>query len=217
MLKVQKQVEEFHRKFELTINKTPTLPHVEDRRLRFRLINEELQELRRARTLVDVADALGDLLYVVLGAAVTYGMDLQTVFEEIHRSNMSKLWEGGKVVKDAHGKVMKPLTYSPADLLTVLRKQCESTVDHPALETEFLPERASYGSVREAVYSVGEGQRGFTVEDVLGAMLRPELTSRASVRGVLIYMLRKKQLVLLRRARRGRTPVLALYRLQGSR
>jgi predicted HAD superfamily Cof-like phosphohydrolase len=62
---------------------------------------------------------LGDLLYVVYGAGVTCGIDLEQVFEEIHRSNMSKV--GG--YKNAIGKFVKPSTYSPADLRPILLYQ----------------------------------------------------------------------------------------------
>ena len=123
MTREQQQVREFHRTFGLTINTTPTCPSAGDRQLREKLILEELQELIEAETVVDVADALGDLLYVVLGAAVTYGIDLEPVFQEIHRSNMTKVWPGNEVKKNEDGKVMKPPTYSPANLKELVLKQ----------------------------------------------------------------------------------------------
>jgi len=123
MTKEQQSLVEFHRQFGLTINVIPTCPSVADRQLRGILILEELSELIDATSLVGVADALGDLLYVVYGAAVTYGIDLEPVFDEIHRSNMTKLWDGIEVKKDVNGKVIKPHTYSPADVKTEILRQ----------------------------------------------------------------------------------------------
>jgi predicted HAD superfamily Cof-like phosphohydrolase len=119
----QKSVLEFHKAFGLTINTSPTCPIPADRLLREKLILEELRELTEAATIVDVADALGDLLYVVLGAAVTYGIDLEPVFKEIHRSNMTKLWNGIEVKKNADGKVIKPPTYSLANVKAEILRQ----------------------------------------------------------------------------------------------
>ena len=123
MTKEQKSVLEFHEKFGATINCKPCLPSPEDRELRVKLIMEELVELKDAANIVQVADALGDLLYVVLGSAVCYGIDLEPVFAEIHRSNMTKLWPGGKVFKNDYGKILKPPTYSPARLVEIIQKQ----------------------------------------------------------------------------------------------
>ena len=118
----QTMVQEFHKAFDITIKTTPQLPTVKDGDLRVALIQEELRELELAihtGDLVEIADGLGDLLYVVYGAAVTCGIDLQPVFAEIHRSNMSKV--GGH--KAANGKWIKPATYSKADVVGVLNRQ----------------------------------------------------------------------------------------------
>lgn len=89
--------------------------------LRYALIAEELQEFSdglAAGDKVEVADALGDLLYVVLGAAEVYGIDIDRVFREIHRSNMTKVSDGGQNEK-IH-KIRKGPEYSPPDLSFVL-------------------------------------------------------------------------------------------------
>lgn len=122
----QKLVKEFHEKFGLTTNSTPTMPNSDDILLRMRLIDEESEEFSAAVSLAETADALGDLLYVVYGAAVTYGIDLEPVFKEIHRSNMSKVWADGSVKKDSYGKVIKPPTYSPANITEELSKQSKT-------------------------------------------------------------------------------------------
>jgi predicted HAD superfamily Cof-like phosphohydrolase len=118
----QSMVEEFHREFGLTINHAPTIPSRADMDLRFNLIDEELRELDLAMIkddIVKVADAIADLLYVVYGTAVTFGLNMKSIFEEVHRSNMSKV--GG--VKRADGKIIKPDTYSPANLEPIIDKQ----------------------------------------------------------------------------------------------
>ena len=127
MTNEQKAVQDFHKKFGLTVNKQPTVISWRDIELRVRLIKEEMNEFRDASSLysgdkhlVEVADALGDLLYVVYGAAVSYGIDLEPVFNEIHRSNMSKLWPDGTAHRDTGGKVIKSPEYSPANLLPII-------------------------------------------------------------------------------------------------
>lgn len=74
----------------------------------------------RSANWVEMIDALGDLLYVVFGAFVSMGVDAEPVFDEIQRSNMTKLWEDGKAHKNALGKILKPPLWSPPDLKSVL-------------------------------------------------------------------------------------------------
>lgn len=119
----QQKVLDFARMFGHTINVKPSCPSSQDRVLRHNLILEELNELIDAKDLVQVADALGDLLYVVYGTAVCFGIDMEPIFNEIHRSNMTKLWNGVEARKDANGKTTKPPTYSPADIKTELIRQ----------------------------------------------------------------------------------------------
>lgn len=122
----QDYVRQFHEKFGLTINRRPTWPSDEDVQLRRKLVEEELSELLTAfseKDIVAVADALGDLLYVVLGAGVTFGLDMDPIVDEIHRSNMTKMWEDGTVCKNEYGKVVKPPTYEPARLEEALERQ----------------------------------------------------------------------------------------------
>ena len=115
-------VADFMRSGEQPVNETPVWPDQDTRLLRFKLIDEELSELAEAMTnedIVEVADALTDLLYVIYGAGHAYGIDLDRCFAEVHRSNMSKFVDG-KFIKDANGKVLKPKTYSPPDLTFLL-------------------------------------------------------------------------------------------------
>lgn len=87
--------------------------------LRHELIREELAELKQAHDkgdLIGIADALADLAYVVVGAAVAFGIPLDRVFDEVHRSNMSKLGEDGKPIYREDGKVLKGPNYTPPDI-----------------------------------------------------------------------------------------------------
>ena len=101
----------------------PEFPDEHIQRLRINLIEEELDELQMAvdnQDMVEVADALTDLLYVVYGAGHAFGIDLDECFCEVHRSNLSKLGPDFKPIKREDGKVMKPDTYSPPNLKMVL-------------------------------------------------------------------------------------------------
>lgn len=118
----QQMVAEFHRTFDIAQKPVPTIPDEATRGLRVRLIQEEfdeLQEALRGRDPVAVAKELADLLYVVYGTAVSCGIDMEPVFREVHRSNMSKV--GGHKRED--GKWVKPATYSPACLDPILVAQ----------------------------------------------------------------------------------------------
>ena len=89
-------------------------------KLRIDLIKEELDELTQAmndKNLLEVADALTDILYVTYGAGHAFGIDLDKCFDEVQNSNMSKLGEDGKPIYNESGKVMKGPNYFKPDLL----------------------------------------------------------------------------------------------------
>ena len=116
-------VEDFMEAMGQDVNVVPTFPEEEIQRLRLDLIEEELDELHYAidnKDMVEIADALGDLLYVVYGAGHAFGIDLDECFKEIHASNMSKLGPDGKPIKREDGKVLKPDTFFPPDLKSIL-------------------------------------------------------------------------------------------------
>jgi predicted HAD superfamily Cof-like phosphohydrolase len=118
----QRMVAEFHRTFDIRTASTPAPPDSDTRMLRIRLIQEEFDELRQAlaqEDLAGIAKELADLLYVVYGTAVSCGIDLEPVFREVHRSNMSKV--NGH--KRADGKWVKPPDYSPACIQPILDQQ----------------------------------------------------------------------------------------------
>ena len=92
--------------------------------LRISLINEELEELKKAisdKNIVEVADALTDILYVAYGAGHAFGINLDKCFKEVQDSNMSKLGEDGKPIYNEHGKVMKGPKYFKPDLSKFLK------------------------------------------------------------------------------------------------
>ena len=120
----QAMVEAFHCKFEIVVQATPQDLNEETKELRVRLIQEEFDELKEAMAsgnLAAVAKEMADLLYVTYGTAVSYGIDMDPVFREVHRSNLSKI--GG--YKRADGKWVKPPTYSPADIESIVEVQRE--------------------------------------------------------------------------------------------
>jgi len=117
---------QFCEKFGVAYRTRPTLPSAEELKLRVKLILEEAHEFDDSAAigdLVGMADALADLTYVVLQATLVCGIDLDPVFREVHRSNMTKVWEDGTVHRREDGKILKPPTYSPADVARVLGEQ----------------------------------------------------------------------------------------------
>lgn len=130
MTKEQAMVREFHEKFGCTVEDRPKAPNERDAILRYELIREELAEFWKScgyysdknPNLTEIADALADLLYVVYGSAVTCGIDLEPIFAEVHRSNMSKLHEG-KVLRREDGKIIKSPNYNPANIGPLLEAQ----------------------------------------------------------------------------------------------
>lgn len=123
-----KAVEMFHDAFGISNNYTPTTElTINDIELRHRLMQEENDEYLDAakkRDLVEVADALGDQLYILCGTILKHGLQdkIIEVFEEIQRSNMSKLDENGKAIYREDGKIMKSELYFKPDIKTILNK-----------------------------------------------------------------------------------------------
>ena len=117
-------VEDFLVAFGQEVRDIPTLADVDTEALRVELIAEEFDELKEALAdadLVEVADALTDLLYVIYGMGHTYGIDLDSCFLEVHESNMSKLGEDGQPIYREDKKVLKGPNYFPPNLAEVLQ------------------------------------------------------------------------------------------------
>jgi len=113
------KVGDFMEAFGQEVLYVPTMPDFNLAALRLDLIEEEVQELRDGlgrSSLLEVADALTDILYVVYGAGHAFGIDLDDCFHEVHRSNMTKLGEDGRPMYREDGKVMKGPNYEEPDL-----------------------------------------------------------------------------------------------------
>ena len=109
----------FMKTFGQEVKTKPSFSTDKINKLRLDLIKEELTELTEAmnnKDLLEVADALTDILYVTYGAGHAFGINLDKCFEEVQNSNMSKLDENGKPIYNEHGKVMKGPNYFRPDL-----------------------------------------------------------------------------------------------------
>ena len=121
-------VTEFHTAFKLNMNSSPIASIGKERNtLRFNLMKEENEEYLEAaenNDLVEVADALGDMLYILCGTIIEHGMQdkIEAVFNEIQRSNMSKLGAKGKPIYREDGKVLKGPNYFKPNSIEILEK-----------------------------------------------------------------------------------------------
>ena len=118
----------FHKAFGLGVNYKPTTDiDKSTTNLRFSLMDEENKEYLEAiknNDIIDVADALGDMLYILCGTIITHGMQgvIDEVFEEIQRSNMSKLGGDGKPIYREDGKVLKGPNYFKPNITKILNQ-----------------------------------------------------------------------------------------------
>jgi predicted HAD superfamily Cof-like phosphohydrolase len=121
MKKQLEQLSEFQTSYNSTMNTEPTLISDDDYSLRYRLGKEELIEYFDAckdGNLTEIADALADQLYILLGTIVSHGMQevIEPIFNEVHRSNMSKLGADGNPIYREDGKILKGENYSPPNV-----------------------------------------------------------------------------------------------------
>lgn len=119
------QVLEWHRKFGVPVGNRPTPIEYHRLLMRDNILIEEVKELYAAgvkKDILEVADAICDVLYVAIGTAIEFGLHekLDTLFDEVHRSNMSKLDESGKPIVRGDGKILKSKLFSPPDLKTII-------------------------------------------------------------------------------------------------
>ncbi len=120
----QRRVLEFHEAFDLP---RPLMPGFDEFTswVGTALLEEELEELKTAvknEDMVEVIDALADIEYVLYGAAIALGVDLEDFSKEVHRSNMTKIWPDGKPRYRDDGKVRKPEGYSRANIFGLLQE-----------------------------------------------------------------------------------------------
>lgn len=121
-------VKQFHTAFKLGYLEAPKADLGQDKNLlRYKLMREENEEYLEAANnndLIEVADALGDMLYILCGTIIEHGLQhkIEEVFEEIQKSNMSKLGEDGEPIYREDGKVLKGPNYFKPDIATILEK-----------------------------------------------------------------------------------------------
>ena len=114
----------FMKTFGQDVKNKPSLSTDKINELRLSLIKEELDELKEAmknKDLLEVADALTDILYVTYGAGHAFGINLDKCFDEVQNSNMSKLDDNGKPIYNEYGKVMKGPKYFKPDLTKFIK------------------------------------------------------------------------------------------------
>ena len=118
------KVKNFMETFGQEVKSRPSLSSHKTNELRYNLIKEELDEFKLAldnKDLLEVADALTDILYVTYGAGHAFGINLDACFEEVQNSNMSKLGDNGEPIFNDQGKVMKGPNYFKPDLSKVIK------------------------------------------------------------------------------------------------
>lgn len=126
MQKKIEAVKEFHTAFKIGYRETPKADlGIEKNMLRYKLMreeNEEYLEAANANDLVEVADALGDMLYILCGTIIEHGFQhkIEEVFDEIQKSNMSKLGEDGEPIYREDGKVLKGSNYFKPNIEKIL-------------------------------------------------------------------------------------------------
>ena len=122
-----KKVNEFHEAFGVDVLEAPKIPSKGRCELRQNILQEEVDELKKAwetGDIVEVADALADIHYVLMGTVLEFGLQdkYEQIFKEVHRSNMSKLDENGKPVYREDGKVIKSRLYSKPEIADIIEK-----------------------------------------------------------------------------------------------
>lgn len=127
MQKQLKAVKEFHETFKIGVNQIPTASLGESKNfLRYNLMKEENEEYLEAvqqNDLPEIADALGDMLYILCGTIIEHGLQhkIEAIFDKIQRSNMSKLGQDGQPIYREDGKVIKGPNFSPPDFSAILK------------------------------------------------------------------------------------------------
>jgi len=128
MSSLEMQVRQFNKTYKKGMSEKPRLPTEAEATLMHSLILEELMELNQAiddGNLVEVADALGDILYVTAQQATLIGMPVDALLREIQRSNLSKLGDNGEPIFRGDGKVLKGPNFSEPDIEGVLVAYCK--------------------------------------------------------------------------------------------
>ena len=122
---LMEDVAAFHKACDVPVSTTPHILSQDREDLRVKLIaeeiNSELIPAMRAGNLVEIADGIADAIYVLVGAALEYGIPLDQVWQEVHSANMKKVDpDTGKVTKRSDGKILKPLGWKPPNIKSAL-------------------------------------------------------------------------------------------------
>lgn len=115
-------VKDFQIAFGQRVGEKAELPKEAERQLRVKLLVEEMQEYidgEQNDDIVEIADAIADIIYIACGTAVSYGIPLDDIFNEVHRSNMAKLVDGKPLYRE-DGKVMKPEGWTPPNIEKII-------------------------------------------------------------------------------------------------
>jgi len=130
------QVVEFQNAFGIDSPEKPKMLTKKRAALRHSLLQEEVNELKDAKNILDVADAVIDCMYILIGTAQEHGISdrLVMLFDEVHRSNMSKFDENGKAIFREDGNVLKPDTYSPPKFQPILDRDWTVYKDNEILK-----------------------------------------------------------------------------------
>ena len=118
-------VKEFHETYGLSIQNSPSLPDENIRSLRRDLLEEEFNEYmdgEEANDIVEISDALADMIYIIYGTAISYGIPLDEIFKEVHSSNMSKLGTDGKPIRRGDGKILKGPNYFEPKIEAIIKR-----------------------------------------------------------------------------------------------
>lgn len=119
-------LKEFHSTYEVYASDEPHLPAEDIRELRRKLMKEEYEEYVKGEEendLVQIADAIADIIYIALGTAVSYGIPFDKVWKEVHASNMSKLGPDGKPIRREDGKILKGPNFFEPKIAEILEKE----------------------------------------------------------------------------------------------
>ena len=117
-------VTKFQEAFGIQTPKQPKMLSKKRRILRQRLLEEEVKELSESKNIIDVADAICDIMYIAIGTAQEYGLSdrLVMLFDEVHSSNMSKVGPDGKAIFREDGKILKPESYREPKLRPIIER-----------------------------------------------------------------------------------------------
>lgn len=111
----QADVRAFQKAFNLPYEDAPKMLTAERLKFRQELLQEEVDEISAATTLEDLADGIGDVIYIALGTAIESGIEMEPIFKIIQAANMAKLGEDGKPIYREDGKVIKPEGWQPPE------------------------------------------------------------------------------------------------------